>query len=390
MENRNTECQENPRAGPLRVCMLLPKLQVGGAEVQALDLAKHLDTSRFAVSMCCFNRGDREMERDVERYVGPVFYIGFRWRTAPAAFTRLVRYLRRWHFDVLHCHLPLADSIGRLAGAVAGVPVLVTTEHGKNLWKKRPYLVLERMLNRYTDMRICVSRDILDIRRRREGTPTGKLVYIPNAIDPDVFKQSGKGRAAVLAEFGWPPDSDLVVSVGRLVVEKNYPLLVEAIARLRERFPKIKYLLAGAGDCAGRIRDRIESHGAADSIALAGSRSDISDILAAADVFVLSSIREGLPVSLLEAMASGTAIASTSVGGIPEVIQDGKTGLLVPPEDAAALAGAIGTLLGDDELRRTLGMEARKVVEEGFSIKQIAERIGELYVSLRAAKGRPH
>lgn len=354
--------------------------------MQVLNLVKHLDTARFSVSVCCFIQGDRNMEREAERYAGAIFHLRFRWRNCPAAFARLVRYLRWGRFDVLHCHLPLADSIGRLAGAMAGVPVLVTTEHGKNLWKGRPYLILERILNRFTDKRICVSRDILEIRRRREGTPAGKLVYIPNAIDPDAFTRPAKGRAAVLAEFGWPPDSDLVVSVGRLVVEKNYTLLVDAIVRLRDRFPKIRCLLVGDGDRADEIRRRIESAGAEGRIALAGSRGDIPDILAAADLFVLSSIREGLPVALLEAMAAGAAIAATEVGGIPEVIRDGMSGLLVPPMDAAALAEAIGTLLGNADLRRALGREARRIAEKEYSIGRTAELIGAIYRDLYDAK----
>ena len=342
MKNRNMGHAMSSKGGgrPLRVCMLLPKLQIGGAEMQVLGLMRNLDPARFSVSLCCFNHGDRNMEREVEQHGVNVFHIDFRWRRSPVAFARLVRYLRRWNFDVLHCHLPLADSIGRLAGAIAGVPVLVTTEHGKNLWKGRLYLVLERILNRFTDMRICVSRDIMEIRRLREGAPPGKLVYIPNAIDSDAFKRPAKGRAAVLAEFGWPADSDLVVSVGRLVVEKNYT----------------------------------------------GSRGDIPDVLAAADVFVLSSVREGLPVALLEAMAAGTAIAATSVGGIPEVIQDGESGLLVPAEDAAALAEAVGTLLANADLRRTLGAEARRIVERDYGIGRIAERIGTIYRELYDAK----
>jgi glycosyltransferase involved in cell wall biosynthesis len=366
--------------------MLLPKLHIGGAEMQVLNLIKHLDTARFSVSLCCFKRGDHNMEREVERYVESIFYVRFRWRNCLVSFMRLVRYLRRWRFDVLHCHLPLADSIGRLAGATAGVPVLVTTEHGKNLWKGSLYLILERILNRFTDMRICVSRDILEIRRRREGTPPGKLVHVPNAIDPDGFTRPAKGRAAVMAEFGWPPDSDLVVSVGRLAVEKNYTLLVDAIVRLRDRFPKIRCLLVGDGDRADEIRRRIESAGAEERIVLAGSRSDIPDILAAADLFVLSSIREGLPVALLEAMASGTAIAATAVGGIPEVIRDGVSGLLVPPVDAAALAEAVGTLLGNADLRRALGKEGRKIVEKEYSIRRTAELIGAIYQDLYDAK----
>lgn len=390
----STAREEDSRAGGsgnnrLRVCLLLPKLQIGGAEVQVLHLLRNLDKSRFAVSLCCFNRGDMEMEKEARRHVESVFWIGFRWRTFVFAFGRLVRFLRRGRFDILHCHLALADSIGRLAGRVSGVPVLVTTEHGKHLWKSRPHLVLERLLGPITDLRICVSRDIMDIRRRREGTPLSKLEHIPNAVDPVMFGKPGKGRAAVMTEFGWGASDLLAVSVGRLVPAKNYPLLIETVSLLTGRFPELRCLLVGDGECRGEIAAKVESMGMEDHVTLAGSRRDIPDILAAADVFVLSSMREGLPVALLEAMAAGKAVVGTLVGGIPDAINNGENGILVPPGDAEALAAAAAGLLENAELRRELGRTAASDADSRFSARGISERIGEIYVRLYRKKKRP-
>ncbi len=370
----------------MRICLLLPKLQIGGAEAQALYLLKKLDRALFAVSLCCLNLGDPEMEKEAEMCVDSIFCVGFRWRNLPAAFIRLVRYLRRGRFDILHSHLALADSMGRLAGWFAGVPVLITTEHGKHLWKSWPYLIFERMLAGITDRRICVSRDIMDIRARREGTPPSKLEYIPNAVDPSVFRGAQRGRAAVMAEFGWGTADPLVISVGRLVAAKNYTLFVEAAALLRARFPHVRCLLVGDGDCRERIAERIDLLDVGESVKIAGSRHDIPDLLAAADVFVLTSIREGLPVSLLEAMAAGKAVVGTSVGGIPDAIKDQESGLLVPPEDPEAFAGAVGRLLGDTDLRRRLGRAAAEEVESRFSIDHTAKRIGEIYMELYERK----
>jgi len=376
----------SPRA--LRVCLIVPKLQIGGAENQVLHLLEHLDRSRFTVSLCCLVHGDRKMEERAERYAEPLFVLGFRWRLFPVAFVRLVRFLKWGRFDVLHCHLPLADMIGRIAGRIALVPVLVTTEHGKHLWKPWWHLLLERMVARFTDLRICVSQDIADIRKRRESTPPGKLVCIPNAVDPASFRRVERGRAAVMAEFDWDAADPLVLSVGRLVVAKDYPTLVETVSLLRERFPDARCLIVGDGDRRGEIAGAIERYGAGGRVMLAGARRDIADLLAAADVFVLSSIREGLPVSLLEAMAAGTAIVATAVGGIPDAITDGESGLLVPPGDANVLADALARCLEDPGLRKRLGAAASLEVERRFSVNSAVERIGTLYREMYGRKKR--
>jgi glycosyltransferase involved in cell wall biosynthesis len=368
--------------GTLRVCLIVPKLQIGGAEDQVLRLLEHLDRSRFAVSLCCLVRGDGEMEEIAGRHAESFFVLGFRWRVLPVAFARLVRFLRWGRFDVVHCHLPLADMIGRLAGRIARVPVLVTTEHGKHLWKPWWYLLLERAVARFTDLRICVSQDIADIRRRREGIPDDKLVCIPNAVDPAACRRVERGRAAVMADFGWGAADPLVLSIGRLVAAKDYPTLVEAVSSLGERFPEARCLIVGEGDRRGEIAGAIERHDVGDRLVLAGTRRDVADLLAAADVFVLSSIREGLPVSLLEAMAAGAAIVATAVGGIPDAITDGENGLLVPSGSGRLLSEALARCLEDADLRKRLGRAASEEVERRFSVTGTVRRIGTLYGEL--------
>jgi glycosyltransferase involved in cell wall biosynthesis len=372
----------------LRVCILIPKLQIGGAEVQVLHLMKHLDKGAFAVFVCCMQPGDAQMEREAESHTEFLLQLRFRWRNLPFSVTRLVSFLRRYRIDILHCHLGLADSIGRCAGRLAGVPVLMTTEHGKHLWKTRPHLLFERILNRITDMRICVSRDIMELRAEREGTPREKLTLIPNAVAPAEFERPQRGRAAVMNEFGWHVDDPLVVSVGRLVVAKDYPLLVESIGLIRTELPNVRCLIVGEGDCRGSIEERIAALDLGENVTIAGYRRDVADILGAADVFTLSSIREGLPVSLLEAMAAGKAIVGTDVGGIPDAITDGSNGLIVPPRDARALAEAVGGLLGDAGRRKTIGAAAAETVAERFNVKVTTAQVAGLYRSLYEGSAR--
>mgnify|MGYP002388613196 CR=1 FL=1 len=255
----------------IRVCMVMPKLQVGGAEVQVLNLIMKIDKSRFALSLCLFNEGLSEMEKSAAEHVESIFFVGFRWRRFPVSFFRLVRYLRKGRFDVVHAHLAPADLVGRVAAWTAGVPVRVTTEHGKGLWKSGARLLVERMLNKITDVRICVSRDIMELRRAREHTPANKLVYIPNAVDPEQFGRPARGRDAVMADFGWPAGDPLVLSVGRLVSAKDYTTLAEAFSILATRIPAARCVIAGEGDCRGEIEEAISRLGIVGSLVHADS-----------------------------------------------------------------------------------------------------------------------
>lgn len=363
----------------LKVCIILPRLQIGGAEMHVLSLVKRIDPSRFAVSLMCLGPGDARMEEEASRHVESLVTVRFRWRRFPVSFAKMVRFLRKGRFDVVHCHLPLADLLGRQAGWIAGVPVRLTTEHGKFLSKPWYYLAFERLLIPITDARICVSRDILEIRKRREGTPERKLVYIPNAVDTARFRNPSRGRAHVASEFGWNPAHPIVIAVGRLAPEKNYELLIRAIDLLRPRFPSIKCLIVGDGRCRAELEGVAASLGLAPHVAFTGARADIPDLLGAADVFALSSLREGLPISLLEAMAAGKGIVATSVGGIPETIRDGENGLLVPSANVEALAEGIGKLLADDGLRGRLGRSARGDVERDYDLGNVVRRIESLY-----------
>jgi glycosyltransferase involved in cell wall biosynthesis len=326
------------------------------------------------------------MESEAKRYADSFYHLGFRWRFLPFAVLKLARYLREQEFDVIHCHLPPADWIGRLAGWLGGVPVRVTTEHGRGLWKSPLRTVLDRMLNGITDLRICVSRDILEIRARREGTPRDKLEYLPNGVDLALFESAARSKQDVMREFGWASSDPLVVSVGRLVEEKNYPLLVDSIAAVRERIPTIRCVIAGKGRRREEIDSRIREAGLGGNVRLAGSRSDIVDLLHAADVFVLPSLREGFPVSLIEAMACGKAIVATDVGGIPDAISDGENGILVEPGDARPLTEAIQKLLADRALTERLGRAALATAGEKFSLRHTVQRTKEIYFDLYRRK----
>ena len=378
--------EQMEQAKKIRVCLAIPRLAIGGAEVEVLNLIKHLDKSRFDVSLLCVSPGLAWMEQEARGHLETLEIAGFRWRYFPVSFAKMVAWLRRGRFDVIHCHMPIADVVCRIAGWLARIPVIVTTEHGKFLGKPWYHLLLERALNPITDMRICVSQDILEIRHRREGTPLAKLVRIPNAVETERFRAPTRDRASVMAEFGWNPDDQLVISVGRLEPEKNYPALVEAIGKIGQTFPGVRCLIAGDGTRRRDLVTQVESLHLGDRVVLPGSRKDIPDLVGAADVFVLPSLKEGLPLALLEAMASGRAVVVTSVGGMAEVIRDGENGLVVPPGSPNRLAEAISRLLAERDLRTRFGGAAAKQAEAEFGMTKVADQIAGLYTVLYAKK----
>jgi glycosyltransferase involved in cell wall biosynthesis len=262
----------------------------------------------------------------------------------------------------------------------------VTTEHGRGLWKSGGRVLFERLLNGITDLRICVSRDILELRARREGTPRRKLEYLPNGVDIERFRSPVRSKQEIMAEMGWAGDDPLVVSIGRLVEEKNYPLLVESITHLMSSIPGVRCVIAGEGKRRSEVESQIERMDAGEHVRLVGTRSDVADLLHAADVFVLASMREGFPVSLIEAMACGKAIVATDVGGIPDAVVGGRNGILVRPGDAHALSEAISTLLVDRGLAGRLGQEALETAVEKFSLKHVVRRTKEIYFELYSRK----
>lgn len=372
----------------IKICMMLPKFHIGGAEVQVLEILRKIDRSKFDIHLCLFNRGLAEMEMDAAKYASSTFFLGFKWRYLPFSFLKLVKYLQDNRFDVVHAHLAYADLIGRIAAWFAGVPVRITTEHGKGLWKSSFQLMIERWLNGITDIRICVSGDIMDIRRRREHTPDEKLVYIPNAVDTALFEKGAGCKSEIMEKFGWKEKDPLILSVGRIVEAKNYPLLAGAFKLLLERIPEAKCIIAGDGRCRDEVERVARDLGIADSFKLPGASSEVPDLLDAADIFVLSSLREGLPVSLLEAMAARTPIVSTDVGGIGEAVKDGESALLVPSGEREALAVAMEKLLRDSSLREDLAAAAFRRVEERFSIKSAVTELSAIYSAKLSEKRR--
>jgi glycosyltransferase involved in cell wall biosynthesis len=308
----------------------------------------------------------------------PVHLLSVRRTYQVGKAVRLARLLHREQADVLHTHtLAAANVLGRVSARLAGVPV-ISHLHIENLFRRATRPLLRRLDN--TTARLCARLVAVseDTRRayERQGYPEHRIEVVLNGVELDA-----RGAAADLrSELGIPPGAPLVGEVARLCDVKGQRELIEAIASV----PEARLVLVGAdlerdGAFEAELRREADRLGVRDRVVFAGRRDDVGGLLGQLDVVALPSWTEGLPLVLLEAMARGRAVVATSVGGTPEAVTDGETGLLVPPRDPEALAQAIRRLLADPDLRGRLGDAGRRRVAERFSADAMCRRVLELY-----------
>ena len=371
-----TEADQSDSPRQISVCHLLPALPAHGAEQLLLDIVRHADRERVRLSVCLIS--------DLGPLVGefealgiPVAFLPKKSRKDLTVVFRLASFWRKNRFDIVHTHLFTADLWGRLAGLLYRVPIVSTshTTSDPNIGR------LGRWLDRVLDLRnnavICVSEAVRRYRIKEAGFDPNKLHLIENGIDLDRFEKTAS-KKEMETRLGLPPGRRWAVIVGRLVPLKGHRFLIEALSILAKDFPDLGLLIAGDGEEEATLRAQAEALGLTGRVIFLGLRRDIPDILGISEMMVLPSSREGLPIVLLEAMASSLPVVVTPVGGIPEVIVEGETGLFVAQEPAS-IAAALRRLLDDPDLSRFLGKNARKRIEEHFDIRTVAHRYENLY-----------
>ncbi len=355
------------------VAQIIGDLSIGGAERLFVNLCNALETDKTHVILTggahCESPLLEDLRTDIE-----VHHVRVRHRSWVRDVRKLSRLLREVGCDVVHTHMFWPNLAGTIAARLARVPVIVTSEHGRNEWKHAWHRWLERrVISRYADARLCVSQDILRRRRDDDGVPEHLLRMVPNGT-------------VVADVVGHERQQDLIGSVGRLVDAKDYPTLVRAIAILKGRGTNVRLEIVGDGPERNAIEEAMAREGIGSRISLVGIQTNVGDWLARWSLFVSSSIREGQPLALLEAMAAGLPGVVTAVGGVPDTLADGVEGIVVPPSDPEALADGIQRLLADEELRSASGQAARERVIRDFSIASLATTCSQLYASVLRSK----
>lgn len=387
----------------VRVLRLIARLNIGGPAIHATLLTERLDRSRYESRLVSGLESRTEGSylalhgREVAGLtVMP--QLGREIHPARDAVTvlRLYRLIRRFRPHVVHTHTAKAGAVGRLAARLARVPAIVHTYHGHVLHgyfsplRTRVFTAVERGLARVTDRLLVVSeavrQDLLD---RGIGDPA-RITVLPLGFDLAPFLESHRLRGQLRAELGVGAGDPLVGIVARLVPIKRHEDFLAAAALVARGVPAARFLVVGNGERRAELEALAERLGLAGRVRFVGWRRDLDRIYADLDLVVLTSANEGSPVSVIEAMAAGRPVVATRVGGVPDLVEDGTSGLLVPAGDPRGVADAVTALLEDPERRRAMGEAGRARVYPAFDAGRLLDGIDRLYgdLLLRARASR--
>lgn len=359
----------------MRIVEVISTLRIGGAENQVVQLLNGWNSSKFKKHLVTFEATKSHLSDavspDVTRH-----HIPLRRRGQISCILRMARLFRQIQPDIVQAHLFHTNLYTVLAAWLAGVPVIITTEHGKNLWKKPWHRWIERwIVSPLLTRRVAVSEDIRAIRVRGTEVPEEKILVIPPCVTiPDT--------ASTYRET----DTIKVGTIGRMVEAKDYPTLIRAFACAIQSGVKAELIFLGDGPLRTSLEELSRKLQLSAVTHFPGFQANVAERLKDFDLVVFSSIREGIPVAMLEAMAAGVPVVATRVGGIPEVITDGVDGLLVEKGNPESLAKAIAHAAADPVLRKTLGRQGRQRVASSYSQQAVCQRYENLFNELLAEK----
>jgi len=369
---------------PQVVFQVLPSLVVGGAERLVVHLMEHLSRERFApVCICLESPLGTHYEARVRALGAPLYFLGKGAGASGGVLRQLNALFRQYRPTVVHTHIiglnyayPLMLRYHTPA-RVHTVHNLAQREMGVRVGAWVRMLAFRYRLGGVVP--VAVADKVRATIQQLYGYPDPPL--IPNGIPTDEYAPNPDTRAQWRQAHGIEPRATVLTHIGRFAVQKNHALLVEAFAQVRADAP-LYLLLVGGGELENTVREQVAALGLQERVRFLGVRADVADILRASDMFVLSSRWEGNPLSVMEAMAAGLPVVSTAVGGVPELVREGVTGLLVPSEDAGALAQAMQALVDDPVRRQAMGAAARRHAVAHFDIRHTVRGYEQLYERL--------
>jgi sugar transferase (PEP-CTERM/EpsH1 system associated) len=363
----------------LRILHVVYSLNIGGLERVVIDLTKGFMKKGHIVSICCLNeKGVLGEELELEGI--EMFSLGKRPGIAWNLPFRISKIIKKRHFNIIHTHNEGGLIYGATAALIARVPNIVHTEHGKEpgYEEKRILHMVEKVLHRKVKKVVAVSNDLRDRIAESSRTNGKRIAMILNGIDVEkYYRPESRKENRILLGIG--PESFVIGNVARLVPLKNHQFLLAVFRELLRDLPNLRMMIIGDGP----LREDLESYsrkiGISKSVKFLGERQDVPDLLAAFDLFVLPSLTEGTSITLLEAMASGTPIVASRAGGNSQIIENRKTGLLLPLDKPKAWVATIKSLIVNPDKGRGLSEMAKVEVKERFSLKAMVENYEKIY-----------
>ncbi|HEY6362985.1 MAG TPA: glycosyltransferase [Vicinamibacterales bacterium] len=375
-----------------RILKVVPTLMCGGTENQFMTLGRRLDPSLFDLEFACLRRWGAFIQEIEERRIPLSEYPvpSFRSVRTFALQARLARHIARRQIQIVHAY-NFYGNVFAVPPARLAAPVVIASIRDRG-----PYLTpMQRRVQRYACQFadcILVNADAVKEWLVGEGYDPAKIVVIRNGVDLTRFDRPAE-RDRIRHELGLAAGTPLVAVVSRLARFKGIEQFLEAVAILAPRFPEVRFLIAGETAPAETayltaLRSQAGRLGVSERVIFTGLRSDVPALLSSVDVAVMPSLNEALSNVLLESMAAGMPVVATRVGGTPEALVDGDSGLLVPPGDPSRLAASIATLLDDRLLAGRLGRAARQRIADHFSVDRMVQATERLYLDLLERKGR--
>jgi len=355
-------------------------LQLAGQERVVVDLAKAFHKAGQS-SLVCTTLFGGDLVQELEASGITFKCLGLKKSYDPRSLLPVIRYLKDNRVDVVITHGNSGSSIPRIAAIFSRMPVFIHVEHNISDHKKSFHIMFNKLTSIFTDKIVCVSENARESLRRVEKTAADKILVIHNGINTDRFTNIDKKNER--------HDSIMRVGiVGRFAEQKGHIYFIEAAVKIVESYKDVEFIFVGDGHLRQMIENKVSECGLDGYCKFLGVRSDVDQLLQTFDMFILSSLWEGLPISLLEAQYFGVPAVVTDVGGIGEVIVDGINGLLVPPRDPQAMANAILKLLYDSDLRKELGRSGQEVFFSKFTVDKMAHAYLELMDKIFQSKKR--
>ena len=350
----------------LKVIHIVEDLKVGGLERVVECIATRLPSDRFEIQVWAMVGGGKIAERIKKRGV-PVHVFGYANCYNLGNIRRLARRFKKENPQIIHTHGYFASTIGRMAAILGKVPVRIVHYHTTLFDMKRKNIWIEKMLNRYTSLMIAVSEAVktsyCDI-----GYDEDKIIVVYNGTDSFEFKPGREKR-----------HDPTIINVASLQKHKGHLDILRAMKSVSAKYPNVKLWIVGDGPLRQKIQHEANRLELKEKVVLWGEREDVSKLTSSADLAVVASTREGLGLSAIEAMACGIPVIANKVGGLKEIVKDGYSGVLVDTRDTRKLGASILTLLGNPDLLKEMGSNARKRFEEKFDWNYMIDKIQHIY-----------
>jgi len=353
----------------------------GGAEEHILTLLAGLDRERFRLLFVCTAEVAEQLRPNVPADV-EVVPLRLEEPIQLTAAWRFARILHERRVHILHSHMFRASLVASPIGWLCRVPVIIETSHGREGWRRgwlKGRFVVDRWAGRFVDYYIAVSEVNARYLIKQKGLPAEKVTVIRNGCDLERFNPA-RPDAEMKRALGFEEGDPVLLVLGRLEPQKGHRVLLEALPAVRREFPHARLVCVGEGALRKNLERQTAALSLQDAVRFVGYQSNVPDWLALADITVLPSFWEGLPLVAIESLAAGRPVVATAVDGTPEIVVNERTGLTVPPGDACRLANAILRLLREPELRKKLATAGHQRVLERFSQEQQIKKTTEFYL----------